>query len=210
VGGLVGGLTSGRVGGLVLGFVAGFMPRSAIEDQQPRRMVRWHLPHASGLAVGLAVGLAFGFGFGLAFGLATGLVGGLATGLVVGLGFGLVAVPADLTEAASPTWVLYQDRAAFRTYGLAVGLVGGLAAGLPYGLAFGLVVGLVVGLAAGQTETAWGKFVLTSAWLAARGQLPRSLAAFLADAHEKRGVLRQVGPMYQFRHRDLQHRLANR
>jgi len=41
-------------------------------------------------------------------------------------------------------------------------------------------------------------------------QLPRDLMAFLADAHEKLGVLRQVGPMYQFRHLELQHRLANR
>lgn len=34
--------------------------------------------------------------------------------------------------------------------------------------------------------------------------------AFLADAHEHRGVLRQIGPTYQFRHLELQRRLANR
>jgi hypothetical protein len=33
--------------------------------------------------------------------------------------------------------------------------------------------------------------------------------AFLADAHQ-RGVLRQVGAVYQFRHIELQRRLANR
>jgi hypothetical protein len=33
--------------------------------------------------------------------------------------------------------------------------------------------------------------------------------SFLADAH-RRGVLRQVGAVYQFRHIELQHRLANR
>jgi hypothetical protein len=32
---------------------------------------------------------------------------------------------------------------------------------------------------------------------------------FLADAH-KRGVLRQAGAVYQFRHIELQYRLANR
>jgi hypothetical protein len=32
---------------------------------------------------------------------------------------------------------------------------------------------------------------------------------FLADAHQ-RGVLRQAGAVYQFRHIELQHRLANR
>ena len=33
--------------------------------------------------------------------------------------------------------------------------------------------------------------------------------SFLADAH-RRGVLRQAGAFYQFRHIELQHRLANR
>jgi hypothetical protein len=32
--------------------------------------------------------------------------------------------------------------------------------------------------------------------------------AFLTDAHQVRGVLRQVGPVHQFRHIDLQRRLA--
>ncbi|WP_157845193.1 MULTISPECIES: hypothetical protein [Pseudofrankia] len=52
--------------------------------------------------------------------------------------------------------------------------------------------------------------MLTRAWLAARGRLPRDLMAFLADAHENRGVLRQAGAAYQFRHVELQRRLANR
>jgi hypothetical protein len=33
---------------------------------------------------------------------------------------------------------------------------------------------------------------------------------FLADAHQQRGVLRQTGSVYQFRHADLQRRLATR
>ena len=33
--------------------------------------------------------------------------------------------------------------------------------------------------------------------------------SFLADAH-RRGVLRQAGAVYQFRHIELQHRLATR
>ncbi len=62
----------------------------------------------------------------------------------------------------------------------------------------------------GLLETPWRMFVLTRAWLAARGRLPRDLMAFLADAHENRGVLRQAGAAYQFRHVELQRRLANR
>lgn len=33
--------------------------------------------------------------------------------------------------------------------------------------------------------------------------------AFLSDAHERRGVLRQAGDVYQFRHIDLQRHLAS-
>ncbi|MET8037747.1 hypothetical protein [Streptomyces sp. NPDC005345] len=65
-----------------------------------------------------------------------------------------------------------------------------------------LVVGLV--------GTAWGRFAVARTYFAARGEVPRDLMAFLADAHEHRGVLRQVGVIYQFRHLDLQRHLARR
>jgi hypothetical protein len=42
-----------------------------------------------------------------------------------------------------------------------------------------------------------------------RGFLPWRLVSFLQDAH-RRGVLRQAGAVYQFRHIELQHRLATR
>jgi hypothetical protein len=43
-----------------------------------------------------------------------------------------------------------------------------------------------------------------------RGRLPWRLVRFLADAHEQRGVLRQAGAAYQFRHVELQRHLAGR
>ncbi|MFI9307251.1 hypothetical protein [Streptomyces triculaminicus] len=43
--------------------------------------------------------------------------------------------------------------------------------------------------------------------LAARGKLPWRLQAFLADAH-RLGMLRRIGPGYQFRHARLQQHLA--
>jgi hypothetical protein len=46
-------------------------------------------------------------------------------------------------------------------------------------------------------------------WLAFTHRLPWRPMSFLADAHQ-RGVLRQAGAVYQFRHIELQHRLANR
>jgi hypothetical protein len=52
-----------------------------------------------------------------------------------------------------------------------------------------------------------GDFVLASAWLALRKRLPWAVMDFLDDAHS-RGVLRQIGTIYQFRHALLQTRLA--
>ena len=108
---------------------------------------------------------------------------------------------------------------------LVVGLAFGLGVGFLYGLGTGLVVGFVAGLVVGpgtglvvrrldregqrKNETAWSSYMLTRGWLAFNHHLPWRLMSFLADAHS-RGVLRQAGAVYQFRHIELQHRLANR
>lgn len=49
--------------------------------------------------------------------------------------------------------------------------------------------------------------VLSRAWLPLTGRLPWQPAAFLEDAYH-RGVLRQTGAVYQFRHVRLQHHLG--
>ncbi|MBV9484834.1 MAG: hypothetical protein JO246_02130 [Frankiaceae bacterium] len=48
---------------------------------------------------------------------------------------------------------------------------------------------------------------MTRLWLGLRGRLPLRAMAFLDDAH-RRGVLRQFGAVYQFRHGRLQDHLA--
>lgn len=55
--------------------------------------------------------------------------------------------------------------------------------------------------------SAWGRYGATRFWLAAGGHLPWRLTRFLRDAH-RRGVLRQSGGFYRFRHLALQHELA--
>lgn len=55
--------------------------------------------------------------------------------------------------------------------------------------------------------SAWGRLVATRIWLGTTGRLPWRLMTFLSDAHH-RGVLRQSGALYQFRHLQLQQRLA--
>ena len=71
--------------------------------------------------------------------------------------------------------------------------------GLPLGVAVGtLVVGLL---------NPWPAYAAGRAYLALRGKLPWKLLEFLEDAH-RRGVLRQAGAVYQFRHIELQRQLA--
>ncbi|MFE6157445.1 NACHT domain-containing protein [Streptomyces sp. NPDC056486] len=75
------------------------------------------------------------------------------------------------------------------------------------GAGSGVVKGLISGLVACLSVTAWGAFLLTRCYLAVSRQAPWRLMAFLRDAHH-RGVLRQVGATYQFRHIELQRHLA--
>lgn len=67
----------------------------------------------------------------------------------------------------------------------------------------GVVFGLIVLL-----TRAWSRFLIARVILAARGQLPLRLMAFLSDARERQ-LLRQSGGRYQFRHVRLQERLAS-
>jgi hypothetical protein len=72
----------------------------------------------------------------------------------------------------------------------------------------GALFGCATGLAA-LPVTPWGAYLLSRNWLALRGRLPWRLMRFLADGH-RRGVLRQSGAVYQFRHASLQDRLASK
>jgi hypothetical protein len=111
-------------------------------------------------------------------------------------------------------------------YGLAVGLGGRLAGGFTFGpvlgLTFGLTGGLVLRLVLvvvlrfGPAErimsasgtTAWARWlILSRLWLPLTGRLPWPVMAFLEGAYQ-RGVLRQAGAVYQFRHTRLQDHLA--
>lgn len=97
-------------------------------------------------------------------------------------------------------------------YGLAAAVVGGLVYPHASTLSRALLAGTALGIAVGFAiifSRAWGSSVITHGWFAARGKLPLRLMRFLDDAH-RRGVLRQAGAVYQFRHARLQDNLANR
>ena len=212
------GLVSGFVIALALGLVTGFLFWRMQSGETPSRGMRISVGGlAGGLVGGLGFGLAGGLGFGLAGGLGFGLGGGLGGGLRPALAVGLANAPENLAIAAQPRAVLARDRRAALLLMLAFGIAAGLGFGLGFGLWFGLRFGVLLGLAGGfafgllmsDIETVWPSHMLTIGWLAFHHRLPWSLMSFLTDAH-RRGVLRQAGAVYQFRHIELQHRLANR
>ncbi|MFF4717484.1 NACHT domain-containing protein [Streptomyces eurythermus] len=174
---------------------------------------------ADPLVFGLVVGAPGGFAPLLSTSLKAGIMGGLSYGLVLGLVYGLtvaLAHPIPVRSAVSPTDLLETDRTAVARLSLLGTLTFGLVGCLFYGLdgqflnwfVFTAVGGLGVSLAYGLSLTAWGHWVtLARIWLPLTGRLPRNPDAFLKDAH-RRGVLRQAGAVYQFRHARLKDRLT--
>ena len=107
----------------------------------------------------------------------------LAFGLILAVGFWITALASRLVPGVMPPPIA------------PTALVG---------LFIGMLVGLVVGP---MQEPAWVGFIVTSRWLAFRGQLPWNVMRFLDDAH-RLGLLRTAGAVYKFRHAELQDHLA--
>ncbi len=182
---------------------------------------------AGGIVGGLLVGLIVGHLLGVAGSASSGFIGGLAGGVAFACTQGLlllfsgtvtsgIVLAIDIPRAVSPKSVLAQDRASVIASGLATGICSGVVSGVGVSLAASLWIGFEVGFSVALTVwlldwfvSTWGRFSLTRLWLAARGKLPIRLMAFLEDAHA-RGVLRQAGAVWEFRHANLQRRLANR
>ncbi|MBW1604506.1 helix-turn-helix domain-containing protein [Streptomyces sp. JJ66] len=159
------------------------------------------------------------------------LVFSLIFGLTAGLVFGLLAAfeaPMGVTAAATPVRLLSANRATaahqllvlIPAVTLGVGLCGFLVVALFQDLLGPLVwgpgdaalLGAVGGLGGASSYvlvfTAWGQWLtLSRVWLPLTGRLPWNTVAFLEDAY-RRGVLRQTGAVYQFRHIRLQRHLA--
>jgi hypothetical protein len=180
----------------------------------------------------------YALGFVLATGLVAGLASGLAFGLLVALVVGLVGVVylglTRRTEAngssLTPADVWRQDRNDALSGWLVFALVGwlvdrlvpGLASELVFVVRSGLVLVFLFALVLvflfermverrRGAQSWWGSATFDAAWalvqLAIRYKIPLRLITFLEDARS-RHLLRTVGPVYQFRHRTLQARLA--
>ncbi|MFF7636405.1 helix-turn-helix domain-containing protein [Kitasatospora sp. NPDC008050] len=200
----------GLLGGSVMG--VGYACAISLE-----RAVSWGLPLSDPAVInGTLVNMLC---FGLIFGMAAGLVFGLTAAL---------EAPVDVASAATPVSLLAANRATVgrqvlvlvplfallvATGGqLVVFLLQDVLGPLTWRLADGLLIGVVGGLGGAASYalafTAWGQWaVLSRVWLPLTGKLPWDTVAFLDDAYH-RGVLRQTGAVYQFRHVRLQHHLA--
>ncbi len=224
--GLAYGIASGITHGPVSGVKAGLGPALAAAaaaglgvgfatargtPPEPARGLRWRITigrFTAGLTAGLGVGLAVGVQYGLTDGIACGVAGFISIGLPA-----MLEGAPQRREAVSPLTALNRDRrwalVVAAATGIGVGFVLGLGLPLATGLAVGLATGLSFALLVSMLRTAWPSYELAKAWLAFRGQLPWRLMGFLDDAHGL-GLLRQVGSVYQFRHLQLQERLAAR
>lgn len=201
--------------GIIIGLVVALNGRRV-----PARAPRWSFLGSSGgagcgLILTTVVWLQDGPRPGITFGLIL-TIGGLLAGGLYG-----TADPTDLTKAADPMEVLRRDRRTFLTmlslgipFGTGVLLATAPARGSFSSILGGLGVGITdlvaAGLALAFLQSTWGYFMLARVWLWIAGDIPWHIMDFLMDAHEKRGVLRRVGSVYQFRHFDLQRYLADR
>lgn len=157
-----------------------------------------------GLVVGAALSLAIGLGAWREFG-ALGAVGAAMVAFVaLGLLSGLVAEPAEITDAATSSIedLLRADRLTFVLFAIVGALSGFLAFFVGVTARIAVAGGLAGALGLAFFQAAWGRFAVARIYFAARRRLPWDLMAFLRDAHS-RDVLRRVGVRYDFRHSEL-------
>jgi hypothetical protein len=227
--GLAGGVAGGLAGGLTGGLLLELMKSSA-EPAYANVRLRGRLGSLAGnLAFGLAIGLTVGMIAALALWRVSGPVGsvllfGLAVGAAGGLTIGLsrwVSTPATSAQPQTPDVTLRRDLELVYIRSLAFGFALGPAFGIPNwplrelaGLTAGIYTGTAFGIAGGVVFTltfrltgASSTYLVALSVLYAQRRLPRRLMRFLDDAHRV-GLLREAGPVYQFRHAKLQDRLA--
>jgi hypothetical protein len=214
--GLAFGLANGAVTGLTVALAANLAHDHRPERIHVRLAVDQHRLKRLSLA-GLTFGVALALAGSVAIDTVTGLLGGMAVGLLTVLMAAMrtmLSVPADITRAVSPALVWRTDHASAITFGLTLGIFGGLTVGAVAAAVSGAEVGFNIGIqygliyaCAAACSTAWYRFCVARIQLRVRGALPWHVLEFLADAHH-RGLLRQAGAVYQFRHARLQDRLV--
>ncbi|SNY65055.1 NACHT domain-containing protein [Paractinoplanes atraurantiacus] len=175
--------------------------------ERPERFSPRGIP-LRGVAVGLLLATAGGGLMGYAAGAVTGVLCGAAIGVSFVFGSHAFAPFQDDDPATSPRELLVADRrqtlAAVAAFAPAAAIAAWIWMDVPRALAIGFAVALAIVM-----RSAWGTLNLARIMLRAAGPMPLSLMGFLDEARN-RGVLRQSGALYQFRHAALQEHLARR
>ncbi|WP_103963723.1 hypothetical protein [Nonomuraea solani] len=236
--GLITSLAAGLVGGFVGGLTAAGSWVDEAPGHAPLRPCGRTTLFFQSIRSNLSFGLAFALATGLVFGPGGGVAFGLEITFMAGLVFGLVEWAEQSTHP--PIRTPRSGRQAERILTLFLALLAGIAVGivvglggvfmmglgnlLTFGLAIGLAVGLAGGLGVGLGGGFWGRLggglgggnhhawlacTLAVARLVLTRRLPLRIMNFLDDAH-RLGLLRAVGPVYQFRHADLHDHLAKK
>jgi hypothetical protein len=230
---LHGSLSFGLAGGLLVGAGSGAAlwlafadsgarwldyDRPSAVEKQIRELFHRHI--VGGLSVGFLFGLVAGPIVGVIEGLVAGLTFGIVSGATFavagGLTFGIIGeVVFRLTKwtdrtsvPSTPPSTMNSDRALALSSTAVVAAAYGVTFGPVVGVAFG-VANLLAGGLAGKDSQAYAIYVIATIRLAAAKRTPLRLMPFLDDAHRV-GLLRTVGPRYQFRHGELQKYLATR
>jgi hypothetical protein len=202
--GLCSGFADARHGGLIAGLVTAAVVGPACAA--PCMKVFGPAPGltagvTASIALGLSSGLSEGNGHPVWSGIAVALVFGLSAWVFVGL-----FQPAQDKLVVSPQLLLDRDRVGC----LVVAATAGIAFGVVYGAALGPLFGAIalasLTISVAVTVSMWGAFSVSRVWLALAEKMPIRIMIFLDEAY-RRGVLRQVGGSYQFRHTELKEAL---
>ena len=221
------GLPAGLINGLGVGAAVALAIDKVGRPTPSNKKPYWD--KVIGISGGAVIGAVIGLIAWREEGPVFGTVFGLLIAATAAVPFGLRHKDEDLRFVPSPGHALARDMKAFRRTALSAGLAAGaagflggsmtsifevhgkasLAAVVGDGLGIGVASGLVIGLTFGFYHAASPGFRIISWWLALRGRAPWRLKRFLREAH-RLTVLRQSGATYQFRHKELQLRLAER
>lgn len=189
------------------------LPRRLAEVNRAVRLVFAGI--GSSLAIGFGVGLLFGYFSLVVVNDSNMLAEGIAMAPVIAVSaapplvlVSLLTTPVDLDRAPAPRATLRADRVRALLVCATVVAVAGPLLWVQLAPLIGVFLGLGLGLTL-WVLSAWGSLAILRGAILLKwpSRLPVRIFAFLDDAH-KRGVLRQVGTTYQFRHLNLRNHLA--